>query len=225
MNPRTRPFANDSFDSGPRWPGMVLVIAVHVAILVALLSYQPVRAMIGLKPLMVEFITPPAPPVPEPPKEIPKPREVQVIKRKPEPPKPQQIMTAQTEAPVPTVSSPPEPPKPLPPVEAAPPPAPPAPPAAPAPPRVVTGIEYTRPPKPVYPQSAQRMREEGTATLRVCVDIQGRPESVSIQRSSGSQRLDDAARSAMFEARFKPYTDNGKPEAVCTNGPITFSLP
>jgi protein TonB len=214
-----------SYQTGSRWPGMVIVIGLHVAVLAFLLTYQPARQMLGLsKPLMVEFITPPAPPVPEPPKEQPKPREVEVVKRKPEPVKPQPLIAATTPTPSPMVAEqPPEPPKPAPPIEAAAP-APPAPPAPPAAPRVISGVEYVRKPAPVYPALSRRMNEQGRVTLRVLISTQGKPEKVDISKSSGFARLDEAARAAVMDALFKPYTDNGKPEAVIATVPISFSL-
>jgi protein TonB len=205
---------------------MVLVIGLHVAVVAALLTYQPAREMLGLsKPLMVEFITPPAPPVPEPPKEVPKPREVQVVKRKPEPIKPQPLIAATTPAPSPmVVEPPPEPPKPAPPIEATPPPAPAAPPAPPAAPKVVSGIEYVRQPVTIYPSLSKRLGEEGRVMLQVIVDTQGKPVSVEIAKSSGFARLDEAARKAMLEALFKPYMENGRPISTSVRAPINFDL-
>ena len=205
---------------------MVLAIGLHVAVVAALLTYQPAREMLGLsKPLMVEFITPPAPPVPEPPKEVPKPREVQVVKRKPEPIKPQPLIAATTPAPSPmVVEQPPEPPKPAPPIEATPPPAPAAPPAPPAAPKVVSGIEYVRQPVTIYPSLSKRLGEEGRVMLQVIVDTQGKPVSVEIAKSSGFARLDEAARKAMLEALFKPYMENGRPISTSVRAPINFDL-
>jgi protein TonB len=217
-----RPAGIDPFRSGPRWPGLVLVIGVHVAILIALLSYTPVREAIGLKPLMVEFITPPAPPPPEPPKEQPKPVEVKIVKRNPDPPKPQPVIAARTEAPAAVEVAQPEPPKPLPPIQAAPA-APPAP-AAPATRVVVSGVEYIRKPEPVYPSIARRMGEQGTVSLRVIVGLTGQAESAVVQKTSGSPRLDEAARVAIMKALFKPHLVNGQPALASVIIPINFSL-
>ena len=216
-----------SFQSGPRWLGLALVVSLHVAAGAALLTYQPAREMLGLsKPLMVEFIRPPAPPAPEPPKEEAKPREVQVVKRKPEPAKPQPLIAASTPAPSPMVAEQPaEPPKPAPPIEAAPP-APPAPaaPAAPAEPQVISSVEYLRNPAPPYPPLAKRMGEQGKVTLRVLVNAQGKPEKIEIAKSSGFARLDDTAREAVRDWLFKPYTVNGRAEAFIVLVPLNFNF-
>ncbi|HEX4327636.1 MAG TPA: energy transducer TonB [Burkholderiales bacterium] len=208
-----------------RLVGLIAVVALHVGVLALLLTYQPAREMLGLpKTVMVEFITPPAPPAPEPPKEQPKPREVEVV-HKPVP-VPKQVIATTSPAPSPmVVEQPPEPPKPQPPVQAAQP-APPAPPApaAPAEPKVVSGVEYVRKPEPVYPSMSRRLNEQGKVVLRVLINTQGKPENVQIRQSSGSPRLDEAARLAVLESLFKPYIENGVPRAAIATIPINFSL-
>ena len=223
--------AMSSFDGyrprrdGSRLIGLIAVIALHVAAVALLLTYQPAREMLGLsKPVMVEFINPPAPPAPEPPKEQPKPREVEVVHK--QPPVPKQVIATTSPAPSPmVVQQAPEPPKPQPPVEAAAPspPAPPAP-AAPAEPKVVSGVEYVRKPEPVYPAMSRRLNEQGKVILRVLINTQGKPENVQIKQGSGSPRLDEAARVAVLEALFKPYIENGVPRAAIATIPINFSL-
>lgn len=214
-----------SYQKGSRWTGLVVVIGLHVAVLAFLLTYQPARQMLGLtKPLMVEFITPPAPPPPEPPKEQPKPREVQIVKKKVEPVKPLPLIAANTPTPSPMVAEPQEPPKVAPPIEPSPPPAPPAPPSPPAEPRVVSSVEYLQNPAPTYPALSRRMREEGRVVLRVTINTQGKPEQVDISKSSGFPRLDEAARAAVRGWLFKPYTVNGKAETVVGMVPLNFTI-
>ncbi len=210
---------------GSRWIGLATVIAVHAAVVVALLSYQPVREALGMKPLMVEFITPPAPPAPQPPKEIPRPPEVKVVKKVIEPPEaiagdygagrgalasgraasrpPTQAAAAGRSRAAGAAGA------------AA---------APPSQPRVVSGVEYLRPPEPVYPPLARRMNEQGKVILRVLVNPAGHAEKADIQKSSGSSRLDEAARTAVMGALFKPYLENGQAVAAQVNIPITFSL-
>ncbi len=209
---------------GSRWVGLAVVVAAHIAVLAALLTYQPVREALGMKPLMVEFINPPAPPAPpEPPKETPKPPEVKIVKPVVAPPQPKQIITAQTTAPAPEVVQPPAPPMPAPPVDAAPPP-PPAPPAPPSQPRIVSGVSYINAPSPVYPPLARRANEQGKVLLRVIIDPTGHAEKADIQKSSGSSRLDEAARTAVMQALYRPYVENGVPVTAQVTIPITFSL-
>lgn len=100
-------------------------------------------------------------------------------------------------------------------------------PAAPPPaaaPKNVSGVEYIDPPQPVYPPIAKRMREEGTVLLRVLINEKGRAEGIEIQRTSGSPRLDEAARLAALRARFKPHLEDGRAIAVYALVPINFSI-
>ena len=84
-------------------------------------------------------------------------------------------------------------------------------------------ISYLRKPAPLYPPAAQRARESGTVLLRVVVDTQGRPAEVTVARSSGYRRLDEAAMRAVREARFRPYIEDGQPrEAVVPDLEVVF---
>lgn len=95
---------------------------------------------------------------------------------------------------------------------------------APAQPKTVSGVEYIQAPQPDYPPISKRMGEQGKVLLRILVNQRGRPERVDIQRSSGSARLDEAARQAAMRAVFKPHRENGQPVAVYALVPINFSL-
>jgi protein TonB len=86
----------------------------------------------------------------------------------------------------------------------------------------ITEVQYLVPPAPAYPLASRRLRETGTVHLRVLVDAQGRPQQVLLQRASGHSRLDDAAAAAVDAARFKPYTENGRPHAFWVVVPIAF---
>jgi protein TonB len=102
--------------------------------------------------------------------------------------------------------------------------APPAPPAPPQPRTVTSGIEYLQPPQPDYPAVSRRMGEEGKAVLRILVNDKGRPERIEVQKSSGSTRLDEAARQSVSRAVFKPFIEDGKPVAAYAIVPIKFQL-
>lgn len=98
-------------------------------------------------------------------------------------------------------------------------------PAMPAQPKTISsGVEYLQAPQPEYPAIARRMKEEGKVVLRVLVNEKGRAESIEIQKTSGSARLDEAARQAVQRAVFKPYTEDGKAVAVYAIVPIKFQL-
>jgi protein TonB len=98
-------------------------------------------------------------------------------------------------------------------------------PATPAPIRTITsGVEYMQAPQPEYPSISKRIGEEGRVVLRVLVNEKGRTESVEVQTSSGSSRLDEAAKQALKRAQFKPHTEDGKAVAMHAIVPITFQL-
>ncbi len=63
---------------------------------------------------------------------------------------------------------------------------------------------YLHRPNPVYPALSKRLREEGTVLLRVNLDAQGIILDISIEKSSGFQRLDQAAHEAVKQWRFVP---------------------
>jgi protein TonB len=95
---------------------------------------------------------------------------------------------------------------------------------APTPKTLSSGVEYLQQPRPEYPAISRRQREEGVVTLRVLVNENGRPEQVDLQLSSGSARLDEAARQAVLRALFKPHKEDGKTVAVYAIVPIRFQL-
>jgi protein TonB len=89
---------------------------------------------------------------------------------------------------------------------------------------MVSGVEYIQAPQPEYPTIARRNGEQGKVMLRVLVNEKGRAERVEIQQSSGSPRLDEAARQAALRALFKPHLEDGKAIAVFAMVPINFSI-
>ncbi|MEN7526433.1 MULTISPECIES: energy transducer TonB [unclassified Cupriavidus] len=164
----------------------------------------------------------PEPPAPTPPKPQPTPpKQVKMVTPRPTPPKPQPT-------PEPVASLPPSPTA----IEAPPaPPAPPAPeppaPAAPsnaAPRAVGIGEMACSQPSPVYPRQSQRMGETGTAVVRLNFDEAGKVIKAVVSKSSGSERLDEAAVTAAKNIRCKPYTENGRALAVTAQQPIKFEL-
>ncbi|MBS0380506.1 MAG: TonB family protein [Proteobacteria bacterium] len=62
---------------------------------------------------------------------------------------------------------------------------------------------------PEYPPAARREREQGEVRLRVELDDHGRIEHVSVVSSSGSRRLDEAARLAVETWRCRPAERDG----------------
>lgn len=202
------------------------MLAAHVAVGWGLLQLQPVReAVSAVLPLTVSFIAPPAP-VPTPPPPAP----VQKVQPKLTPaPKPI-ITSAPTPTPQPPAfTAPPAPPEPAPPasVAVAPaPPAPPAPPAAPPQPKTISisAVEYLTPPVLHYPPAARRAGESGKVSVRVLVDARGLPQQMQVTRSSGFARLDESALATVRATRFKPYMENGQPQAFWVLMPLIFEL-
>ncbi|HYJ41412.1 MAG TPA: TonB family protein [Steroidobacteraceae bacterium] len=84
-------------------------------------------------------------------------------------------------------------------------------------------VEYVRAPAPVYPAESKRKRERGTCVLRVMVDSSGRPAQIQVERSSGYERLDIAARDAVEKALFRPYEVNGIAQPAQVLVPIEFT--
>ena len=90
-------------------------------------------------------------------------------------------------------------------------------------PPMVESVEYVRAPAPVYPRESSRRREHGTVLLRVLVDPSGRAAQVQVERSSGYERLDVAAREAVQKALFRPHEVNGVAQAAQVLIPIEFT--
>jgi len=173
------------------------------------------------QPDLAAIVEPPAPDLPPPefpiakldipPPEEPPPPVVPPLEKKPdpkpEPPKPVQRKPPAPAAPVDTQ-----------PQQAAP--------RAPTAPRTVSASQlgFLVPPNPFYPARSRKAGEQGTAMVRVLVDIAGRPSQVSLQASSGHPALDESAVSAVRAAQFRPYAEGGVSQAVWVLVPINFVL-
>lgn len=77
---------------------------------------------------------------------------------------------------------------------------------------------------PPYPSLARRYREQGVVMLDVRVSAAGLPDAVEIRESSGSQRLDDAARTAVLRWRFVPARQGDAAVTAWVVVPIRFAL-
>lgn len=88
------------------------------------------------------------------------------------------------------------------------------------------GLLVRSAPPPRYPREAIRARLEGEVELLILVGVDGRPESVSISRSSGHAALDRAAREQVKRRWvFVPLQRNGVPVSSWARVPVRFSLP
>jgi protein TonB len=97
-------------------------------------------------------------------------------------------------------------------------------PAAPTDLPSLSEVSYLQPPKPSYPREARLAHEEGLVVLRVLIDASGHAKEVEIVRSSGHPRLDQEARNAVARALFIPYSIGGVARAAIAMVPIEFSL-
>jgi periplasmic protein TonB len=105
-----------------------------------------------------------------------------------------------------------------------------APPPAPPPKPVIRtsaelDLKHSPSTQDYYPPTSQRLGETGTTTIRLCAapdgSVQGQP---TVQKSSGSTRLDEAAVRWGTHVRMKPATLDGKPVEGCKELLVKFVL-
>lgn len=213
--------------------GLLLVLIGHVAVIffLAQKTLEPLAKIKPSAPMMVSLIAPPAPepvlvPVIEPPKQVveTKPIVKKVVEKiRPIETPAQRLFEATTEQPLnedkPAVQVEPvqvaetakAPPKSEPVVE-----------DKIEPPRF--GVSYLNNPAPDYPAMSRRMGEEGRVLMRVLVSADGAADDVQIEKSSGSERLDNAAISAVKRWRFIPAKKNSQPLSAYVLVPMKFVL-
>ncbi|MGF7136643.1 protein TonB [Paraburkholderia sp. EB58] len=214
------------------------VVAIHIALLAVILTVrnEPAGRPLESRTMTAELLSPapvaapaalqsiaPPPPKPTPP--------VPHVKPKVQPrptPKP-------TPMPLPVAASP-SPTAPAPAAESAlPAPAAPAAPAAAAAPTIGRPtMEISAPKnvshldcniaKPDYPALSRRRGETGTAYVRFVVGLTGNLENIELKKSSGYDRLDDAALAAVRASACKPYLENGVPIRAAYTQPYQFGL-
>lgn len=78
---------------------------------------------------------------------------------------------------------------------------------------------------PQYPQEAVAAHLSGKVMLRVLVEADGSIGDLSVDKSSGSEVLDNAARASVSEWKFEPSRCDGKASASYALIPIEFDLP
>ena len=92
-------------------------------------------------------------------------------------------------------------------------------------PQPSTRLEYASAPAPTYPRDMLLDGKEGTVVLKVLVDVDGKPLTVEIERSSGHRKLDDAARRQVLRKwMFLPAIRDGQAVQVYGIVPVSFSL-
>ncbi len=100
-----------------------------------------------------------------------------------------------------------------------------APPSAPpAPVRTAAVVSADHCKKPGYPTASEDLGEEGTVHLRFLLGVDGKVTRSEIEKTSGSRRLDEAARSGLSLCQFKPGTVDGRPEPTWVKIIYTWTL-
>lgn len=227
---------------------LVATVVIHAAVFTALIvaSTREPHQEDAAPPIMVSLVQSPEPipevaitepepqPQPKPPEPKPKPKPKPKVVDKPVPieapqpeepvqevteeisePQPQDIKQAPSQAPVndvPVVAERIEPVKPPEPKE------------QPIPEVPISGVSYLHQELPVYPAMSRRLGEQGVVMLRMLISEAGIPETIQIETSSGSERLDKAAIEAAKKSRFNPYKRNNKPMKVSVIAPVRFTI-
>jgi len=202
------------YSKRPMRPGAVAaIVLVHAGLLAALVKFDVIeihRKKVDplVVTLMAEQIAPPAaaPDKPEPIEQV-RPIEPRIIA-------PDPVVVVPQPAPVQVATVRELPPQPVAAVSAAA-----APTAAAADPAPITPPDASaaslKNPAPRYPIESRRKREEGTVRLRVVISVDGKVKSISIAKTSGFERLDEAALDTVRKWKFKPGEQSGVPvEAI-----------
>ena len=85
-------------------------------------------------------------------------------------------------------------------------------------PRILTEIA------PEYPRMSQRLGESGQVVLEISVDSRGRATDARVVKSSGYERLDQAARSAVLTWTYAPASDDGLAIAGTLRHSVLFAF-
>lgn len=191
----------------------IAAVGVHLAAAWTLAHLPPGQIIAPSKqaaPVEVAFITPPPPP-PPPKVEPEKPKVVQKAVKTPQVPVVQNVVPDAVASD--NVVA----------VQEGPPPAP----AAPVEEKVTAAradASYLNNPPPEYPAIALRQGWSGTVQLRVLVQPNGSPSTITLEKSSGKKVLDDAALVAVQKWKFAPAKRGDTPIEGWVSFPIEFNI-
>lgn len=198
-------FSHKTADASRRLTGLIVVVLFHVAVVYALVTGLARKVVEVIKPpietKIIEDVKPPPPdtPPPPPPKLAPPPPafipppEVNI-----------QVPSSAQQNVITSVTNAPPLPQPVQPIQRQ---------AQATGIRVQPVIDAARScPQPEYPAASRRNEEAGTVTLRFLIGVDGKVVDSKVESSSGYSRLDEAARKALSQCRFKAGTVDGKPE-------------
>lgn len=191
-----------------------VVLGLHIALAAVLLTAKSLPPTVEETPIAVQFIQMEAP---KPAEKKPLPPQPQVKAKTPPTPRTPPLETTTSTVAATAAASAPQPPEPK--ASAA------APTAEPVVTQARFDADYLRNPAPGYPALSRRLGEEGRVILRVQVSPQGTAEQVEIKTSSGSARLDEAARSTVLRSwKFIPAKRGDQPIQSWVQVPIIFKL-
>ena len=210
-----------SVEQWSKLSGLVMVLALHGALLYAAMSYKLIPPPQEAVTLFVNLINPPkkVEPPPEPPK--PPPKKVTLVK--PQlvlQPKPEPVLVSN--APVVAVNEPVAPPPPVVPVPLVPD----EPPAKPATVTLSSELSVSCPQRamPNYPAASRRLNEQGLVVLRVELDETGHITAARVEASSGYRRLDEAGLAIVKTWHCNAATREGKAVRAVALQPFDFIL-
>jgi periplasmic protein TonB len=79
-------------------------------------------------------------------------------------------------------------------------------------------------PKPPYPRMSVTMGEQGTVLVQVFIGADGLPKKAELGKSSGFERLDEAALQYVMRLTYKPGTIDGVPTTMPMGKSVTYKL-
>jgi protein TonB len=91
-------------------------------------------------------------------------------------------------------------------------------------PIVQAQADYLNNPKPNYPRISKRISEQGEVRLKVQISAEGNVLNVALAKSSGFERLDEAAISSVKTWKFKPAKQGDTAITSWVEVPVKFIL-
>lgn len=193
---------------------LLLVILAHAGVLGTVLFAPESPAPVVIEPPTIQGVIVASQPVEKPPEPVPPPPEPKPLPKPnpkiplPKAPPSERAVTEETQ---------PEPAPQVEPLKMA------EPASAPVVPPRADASQLNNP-APVYPALSRRLREEGIVLLEILVKADGSLGEMRLKKSSGSDRLDDAALRAVKNWHFLPAKRGGEAIDFWYELPIEFSL-
>ncbi|MGV3580876.1 MAG: TonB family protein [Methylophilus sp.] len=88
----------------------------------------------------------------------------------------------------------------------------------------IFNADYLDNPAPSYPPTSRRLKEQGNVFLRIYVDNKGIPTKLELEKTSGYERLDNAAIKAVKMWKFAPAKRGNESVAAWVIVPIKFNI-